>query len=259
VYEKPLSEQEPVVCVDEKPVVLHQEVRPPLAMKPGCVARRDSEYQRGGTANVFCGVEPKAGRHFPKVTATRSSPEFADYLLDIAASYPGGRHHPLGDGQPEFAYPQGRGGALWREGRRLAVEPVHSALHPQAWQLAEPSGDRHQPVLPAMLGPTPDRRSSFSAQGNSGLEAPYESRPSSDPVGIYSQEGPTHFWLHNHAVTALVVGSWPPVRGASPPYFSPLPIFLVRCEQPGPFPCGGGWTRCRLQICRNVLLAAHAD
>ena len=24
VYEKPLSEQEPVVCVDEKPVVLHQ-------------------------------------------------------------------------------------------------------------------------------------------------------------------------------------------------------------------------------------------
>jgi hypothetical protein len=68
VYEKPLSEYEPVVCVDEKPVVLHQEIRPPLAMKPGCVARRDSEYQRCGTANVFCGVEPKAARHFPKVT-----------------------------------------------------------------------------------------------------------------------------------------------------------------------------------------------
>jgi hypothetical protein len=27
VYEKPLSAREPVVCVDEKPVVLHQEVR----------------------------------------------------------------------------------------------------------------------------------------------------------------------------------------------------------------------------------------
>ena len=27
VYEKPLSEREPVVCVDEKPVVLHQEVQ----------------------------------------------------------------------------------------------------------------------------------------------------------------------------------------------------------------------------------------
>jgi len=88
VYEKPLSEQEPVVCVDEKPVVLHQELRPPLALKPGWVARRDSEYQRWGTANVFCGVEPKAGRHFTKVTARRSAPEFADYLLHIAARYP---------------------------------------------------------------------------------------------------------------------------------------------------------------------------
>lgn len=28
VYEKPLSDEEPVVCIDEKPVVLHADVRP---------------------------------------------------------------------------------------------------------------------------------------------------------------------------------------------------------------------------------------
>ncbi len=88
VYEKPLLAREPVVCIDEKPVVLHREVRPPVAMRPGRVARRDGEYQRCGTANVFCGVQPKAGRHFTKVTNDRSSPEFADYLLDLAAGYP---------------------------------------------------------------------------------------------------------------------------------------------------------------------------
>lgn len=88
IYEKPLSEQEPVVCVDEKPVVLHQEVRPAVAMRPGRVARQDSEYRRCGTANVFCGVEPKAGRHFNKVTARRCSADFAEYLLDIVAHYP---------------------------------------------------------------------------------------------------------------------------------------------------------------------------
>ena len=88
VYEKPLSEREPVVCVDEKPVVLHQEVHPPQTMRPGRVARRDGEYQRCGTANVFCGVQPKLGRYFPKVTADRSSPEFADYLLEVAVRYP---------------------------------------------------------------------------------------------------------------------------------------------------------------------------
>jgi hypothetical protein len=88
VYEKPLSTREPAVCIDEKPGVLHQEVRPPVVMRPGRVARRDSEYKRCGTANVFCGVEPKAGRHFPQVTASRSSPEFADYRLDMAVGYP---------------------------------------------------------------------------------------------------------------------------------------------------------------------------
>ncbi len=88
VYERPFSEKEPVVCVDEKPVVLHSDVRPPRPMRPGQVLRRDSEYKREGTANVFCGVQPKAGRHFTKATANRSSPEFADYLVEIAASYP---------------------------------------------------------------------------------------------------------------------------------------------------------------------------
>ena len=74
--------------MDEKPVVLHADVRPPRPMRPGRIARRDCEYQRRGTANVFCGVEPKAGRHFTKATPNRSSPQFADYLLEIAASYP---------------------------------------------------------------------------------------------------------------------------------------------------------------------------
>ena len=88
IYEKPLSEREPVVCVDEKPVVLHANVRPPRPMRPGRIARRDCEYQRCGTANVFCGVQPKAGRHFTKPTPNRSSPQFADYLVEIVASYP---------------------------------------------------------------------------------------------------------------------------------------------------------------------------
>ena len=41
------------VCVDEKPVVLHAEVRPARPMLPGRILRPDSEYKREGTANVF--------------------------------------------------------------------------------------------------------------------------------------------------------------------------------------------------------------
>src|SRR5271157_4526581 len=89
LYEKPLSEKEPVVCIDEKPVVLHADLRPPRPMRPGRITQRDCEYKRCGTANAFCGVEPKAGRHFTRATSDRSSPEFADYLLEIAEHYSG--------------------------------------------------------------------------------------------------------------------------------------------------------------------------
>ena len=88
VYEMPLSERTPVVCVDEKPVVLHADVRQARPIRPGHIMRRDCEYERRGTANVFCGVEPKAGRHFTKPTSNRCSAEFADYLVEIVASYP---------------------------------------------------------------------------------------------------------------------------------------------------------------------------
>ena len=53
-----------MVGLDEKPVSLHAEVRPPVPAGPGKVAQRDNEYKRCGTANVFCAVEPKAGKHF---------------------------------------------------------------------------------------------------------------------------------------------------------------------------------------------------
>jgi transposase len=65
-----------------------REVRPPRPMRPGQILRRDCEYERRGTANAFCGVEPRAGRHFTRITANRSAEQFADYLVEIVAAYP---------------------------------------------------------------------------------------------------------------------------------------------------------------------------
>jgi hypothetical protein len=64
VYERPHDPKQPVVCLDEKPITLHADVRPRSAAVPGREARIDNEYERRGTANVFCAVEPKAGKHF---------------------------------------------------------------------------------------------------------------------------------------------------------------------------------------------------
>ena len=48
-YEKPYDPAKPVVCLDEKPVTLHADVRPTSPAKPGREARRDNEYERRGT------------------------------------------------------------------------------------------------------------------------------------------------------------------------------------------------------------------
>jgi hypothetical protein len=88
VYERPYDSQQPVVCLDEKPVTLHADIRSPSPAKPGREARRDNEYERRGTANVFCAVEPKAGRHFTFPTPDRSGFEFAQVLVRLALKYP---------------------------------------------------------------------------------------------------------------------------------------------------------------------------
>jgi DDE superfamily endonuclease len=87
-YERPYDSQEPVVCLDEKPVTLHADVRPPSPAVPGREARQDNEYERCGTANVFCAVEPKAGRHFTFPTPDRSGFEFAQVAAELALQYP---------------------------------------------------------------------------------------------------------------------------------------------------------------------------
>lgn len=88
VYEQPYNPDEPVVCLDEKPITLHADVRPASPAVPGREARQDNEYERCGTANVFCAVEPKAGRHFTFPTPDRSGFEFAQVLVNLALEYP---------------------------------------------------------------------------------------------------------------------------------------------------------------------------
>jgi transposase len=87
VYEKPYNPQEPVVSLDEKPVVLHRDLRPTAAAEPNRAAKRDYEYERRGTANVFCAVEPLAGRHFTWPTPNRSGKQFALILARLAKAY----------------------------------------------------------------------------------------------------------------------------------------------------------------------------
>ena len=88
VYERAHDSAFPVVCLDEKPVVLHDETRPSIPMVDGQPKRVDYEYKRCGTANIFCAVEPKRGKYINSVTQNRSSEEFAKFLQGISLQYP---------------------------------------------------------------------------------------------------------------------------------------------------------------------------
>jgi len=51
-YERPYNPAEPVVCLDEKPITLHAEVRPPSAAAPGRAGRRDETANTSDTARL---------------------------------------------------------------------------------------------------------------------------------------------------------------------------------------------------------------
>lgn len=79
IYERPYDPEQPVVCLDEKPITLHADVRPGSPAVPGREARQDNEYKRCGTANVFCAVEPRPGGTSPsprRIVQASSSPRW---------------------------------------------------------------------------------------------------------------------------------------------------------------------------------------
>lgn len=84
---RPQSDEEPVVVLDERPVVLRDSARPGRAASPGKLAHQDYEYVRRGTANIFCIVEPKTGRHMTHATPNRTAVQFARALRRISRRY----------------------------------------------------------------------------------------------------------------------------------------------------------------------------
>jgi transposase len=87
LYARPYDPGAPVVCLDERPVVLRDAERAGKPMAPGRSARTDYEYVRKGTANVFCIVEPKTGRRLTHATKRRTSADFARALCRIEKRY----------------------------------------------------------------------------------------------------------------------------------------------------------------------------
>ena len=85
VYQRPYDPGYPLWCMDEKPFQLLGEGREPLPMRPGDIAKYDSDYKRNGTVSIFCFIQPHTGRIEHAVEPTRTAVDWAEkirFLVD---------------------------------------------------------------------------------------------------------------------------------------------------------------------------------
>jgi len=95
IHKRPYNPRVPVVCMDEKPIQLLDEIREricasPLATDPdtgitrsGKIERIDSEYIRCGTACIFMFTEPLAGWRHTVALKSRKKEDFALLMREI--------------------------------------------------------------------------------------------------------------------------------------------------------------------------------
>lgn len=80
VYARPYDANAPVLCMDEQPVQLVEEVNVPIAATREHPKRVDYEYKRAGVANVFMFAEPLAAW---REVAVRSRKTKVDWALEM--------------------------------------------------------------------------------------------------------------------------------------------------------------------------------
>lgn len=83
LYAEPEDPKRPRVCVDERPVQLISEVREIIPATRGHPERRDYEYKREGTCNLYMIACPERGQRQVKVTDRRGTLDFAHILKDL--------------------------------------------------------------------------------------------------------------------------------------------------------------------------------
>jgi len=99
IYKREYNPRIPVVCMDEKPVQLLDEIRNRVSAKPlrndpdtglpkpAHVEKIDSEYVRCGTASIFMFTEPLGGWRHTVALKTRKKEDFALLMRDVCEIY----------------------------------------------------------------------------------------------------------------------------------------------------------------------------
>lgn len=86
-YEKPYDPDYPVVCFDERPCQLVEDVLQPLPIKEGQEKREDYHYKRNGTAVVLAAIEPILGTRIVDVREQKTKTDYSEFMQKLADRY----------------------------------------------------------------------------------------------------------------------------------------------------------------------------
>ena len=89
VYEREYDPQKPVICFDERPSQLIDDVVEPIPMKSGQSQRQDYHYRRNGTCCVMLAIEPLAGKRIVEVTQRKTKKDYALFIKKVEKAYSG--------------------------------------------------------------------------------------------------------------------------------------------------------------------------
>jgi hypothetical protein len=88
LYEQFYDPEYPVVCMDERPCFLIDNVLTPVPMEEGKPKREHYEYAKNGSCTVFIAVEPLTGQRFIQVYKQRTGKEYVQFMEYVASHYP---------------------------------------------------------------------------------------------------------------------------------------------------------------------------
>jgi len=87
-YEQPYDPKHPLICMDEMPCQLIDNILVPVPSKPGKPQRVDYEYQRNGTCCVFLAFDPHKGWRMISIKEHRTKIDYANFMRELTLQYP---------------------------------------------------------------------------------------------------------------------------------------------------------------------------
>ncbi len=78
----------PVICFDERPCFLIEDIKTPIAMRCGKITKQHYAYKKNGSCVLLAAIEPLTGKRIAKVYDRRTKKQYADFMNVVASQYP---------------------------------------------------------------------------------------------------------------------------------------------------------------------------